>query len=115
MILDKSVADQVSIWKKSKGLTDKVFSDHNCSGETCSYYQIGDVFVCETTGYVHGTLCFSSSYVVANILMIITLVMQCVMILARMLSLIQKMSSWFVQFLAIVLTDCFLHLKLEIW
>ncbi|KAL4592965.1 hypothetical protein LXL04_005974 [Taraxacum kok-saghyz] len=53
MILDKSVADQVSIWKRSKGLTDKVFSDHNCSGETCSYYQIGDVFVCETTGYVH--------------------------------------------------------------
>ncbi|KAI3792890.1 hypothetical protein L2E82_06781 [Cichorium intybus] len=53
MILDKSVADQVSIWKKSKGLTDKVFADHDCSGETCSYYQIGDVFVCETTGYVH--------------------------------------------------------------
>ncbi|KAD0195986.1 hypothetical protein E3N88_44651 [Mikania micrantha] len=53
MILDKSVADQVSIWKKSKGLTDKVFSDHDCSGEKCSYYQIGDVFVCENTGYVH--------------------------------------------------------------
>ncbi|XP_076915119.1 F-box protein SKIP31-like isoform X2 [Bidens hawaiensis] len=53
MILDKSVADQVSIWKKSKGLTDKVFSDHDCSGERCSYYQIGDVFVCENTGYVH--------------------------------------------------------------
>lgn len=54
MILDKSVADQVSIWKKSKGLTDKVFSDHDCSGEKCSYHQIGDVFVCENTGYVHG-------------------------------------------------------------
>ncbi|XP_071705474.1 F-box protein SKIP31-like [Rutidosis leptorrhynchoides] len=53
MILDKSVADQVSIWKKSKGLTDTVFSDHDCSGEKCSYYQIGDVFVCENTGYVH--------------------------------------------------------------
>ncbi|XP_076959328.1 F-box protein SKIP31-like [Bidens hawaiensis] len=53
MILDKSVADQVSIWKKSKGLTDKVFSDHDCSGERCSYHQIGDVFVCENTGYVH--------------------------------------------------------------
>lgn len=53
MILDKSVADQITTWKKSKGLTDKVFSDHDCSGETCSYYQIGDVFVCEITGYVH--------------------------------------------------------------
>ncbi|XP_071698281.1 F-box protein SKIP31-like [Rutidosis leptorrhynchoides] len=53
MILDKSVADQVSIWKKSKGLTDKVFSDHDCSGEKCSYHQIGDIFVCENTGYVH--------------------------------------------------------------
>ncbi|KAK1435965.1 hypothetical protein QVD17_01738 [Tagetes erecta] len=53
MILDKSVADQVSIWKKSKGLMDKVFSDHDCSGVKCSYYQIGDVFVCENTGYVH--------------------------------------------------------------
>lgn len=55
MILDKSVADKISIWKKNKGLTDKVFADHDCSGETCSYFQIGDVFVCETTGYVHGT------------------------------------------------------------
>ncbi|GKB47030.1 F-box protein SKIP31 [Tanacetum coccineum] len=53
MILDKSVADQVSTWKKSKGLADKVFTDHDCSGETCSYYQIGDVFVCEISGYVH--------------------------------------------------------------
>ncbi|XP_057963784.1 F-box protein SKIP31 isoform X2 [Malania oleifera] len=53
IILDKTVADQVSIWKKSKGLTDKVVVDHACSGETCSYYQIGDVFVCEKTGQVH--------------------------------------------------------------
>uniref|UniRef100_A0A5B7AWA3 Putative F-box protein SKIP31-like isoform X1 n=1 Tax=Davidia involucrata TaxID=16924 RepID=A0A5B7AWA3_DAVIN len=53
IILDNTVADQVSIWKSSRGLTDKVFSDHACSGETCSYYQIGDVFVCEKTGNVH--------------------------------------------------------------
>ncbi|KAJ8774064.1 hypothetical protein K2173_009495 [Erythroxylum novogranatense] len=53
IILDKSVADQVSIWKSSRGLTDKVFADHACSGETCSYYQIGDVFICEKTGNVH--------------------------------------------------------------
>lgn len=55
VILDKTVADQVSIWKSSRGLTDKVVMDHSCSGETCSYYQIGDVFVCEKTGHVHGT------------------------------------------------------------
>jgi hypothetical protein len=53
LILDKTVADQVSMWKTSKGLTDKVFIDHQCSGETCTYYQLGDVFVCEKTGHVH--------------------------------------------------------------
>ncbi|KAA8521076.1 hypothetical protein F0562_011771 [Nyssa sinensis] len=53
IILDNTVADQVSMWKSSRGLTDKVVSDHACSGETCSYYQIGDVFVCEKTGHVH--------------------------------------------------------------
>ncbi|KAF2302748.1 hypothetical protein GH714_004053 [Hevea brasiliensis] len=52
IILDKTIADQVSIWKKSKGLTDKVVTDHTCSGEKCSYHQIG-VFVCEKTGNVH--------------------------------------------------------------
>ncbi|XP_075108876.1 F-box protein SKIP31 isoform X4 [Nicotiana tabacum] len=53
IILDKTVADQVSMWKKSKGLGDKVVIDHSCSGETCNYYQIGDVYVCEKTGHVH--------------------------------------------------------------
>ncbi|KAG2680045.1 hypothetical protein I3760_11G079800 [Carya illinoinensis] len=53
IILDKTVADQVSMWKSSRGLTDKVVTDHTCSGETCSYYHIGDVFVCEKTGHVH--------------------------------------------------------------
>ncbi|KAM5565302.1 hypothetical protein ABKV19_019365 [Rosa sericea] len=53
LILDKTVADQVSIWKRSKGLTDKVVTDHTCSGEKCTYYQVGDVFVCEKTGQVH--------------------------------------------------------------
>lgn len=53
IILDKTVADQVSIWKSSKGLADKVFLDHDCSGERCTYFQIGDVFVCENTGHVH--------------------------------------------------------------
>ncbi|XVF52153.1 hypothetical protein PTKIN_Ptkin04bG0241900 [Pterospermum kingtungense] len=53
LVLDKTVSDQVSMWKSSRGLTDKVVADHACSGETCSYYQIGDVFVCEKTGQVH--------------------------------------------------------------
>ncbi|KAJ7943993.1 F-box protein SKIP31 [Quillaja saponaria] len=53
IILDKTVADQVSMWKRSRGLIDKVVTDHSCSGETCSYYRIGDVFVCEKTGHVH--------------------------------------------------------------
>ena len=59
IILDKTVADQVSMWKSSRGLTDKVVTDHACSGETCSYYHIGDVFICEKTGLVHGREHFS--------------------------------------------------------
>ena len=54
VILDKTVADQVSMWKSSRGLTQEVVMGHACSGVTCSYNQIGDVFVCEKTGHVHG-------------------------------------------------------------
>lgn len=53
IILDKTIADQVSTWKSRRGLTDKVVTDHACSGETCSYFKLGDVFVCEKTGNVH--------------------------------------------------------------
>nr|AFK43582.1 unknown [Lotus japonicus] len=53
IILDKTLADQVSSWKSSRGLSDTVVTDHACSGETCSYYAIGDVFICEKTGQVH--------------------------------------------------------------
>ncbi|KAL5168802.1 F-box protein SKIP31 [Glycine soja] len=53
IILDKTLADQVSSWKSSRGLSDTVVTDHACSGETCSYYHIGDVFICEKTGQVH--------------------------------------------------------------
>ncbi|XLR50954.1 hypothetical protein HN51_001673 [Arachis hypogaea] len=42
IILDKTLADQVSSWKSSKGLSDAVVTVHACSGETCSYYEIGD-------------------------------------------------------------------------
>ncbi|KAK3441113.1 hypothetical protein EUGRSUZ_B01591 [Eucalyptus grandis] len=52
IILDKTVADQVSLWKSSNGFTDALVLDHVCSGETCSYHQMGDVFVCEKTGNV---------------------------------------------------------------
>ncbi|XP_022756458.1 F-box protein SKIP31-like isoform X2 [Durio zibethinus] len=78
IILDKTVIDQVSMWKSSRGLTDKVVVDHVCSGETCSYYQIGDVFVCEKTG-------------------------QYVMILVVKLFWTQTMSFWSAQFQATVL------------
>eukprot|EP00262_Sarcandra_glabra_P002545 TRINITY_DN12935_c0_g1_i1.p1 TRINITY_DN12935_c0_g1~~TRINITY_DN12935_c0_g1_i1.p1 ORF type:complete len:339 (-),score=49.70 TRINITY_DN12935_c0_g1_i1:79-984(-) len=53
IILDKTVADQVSIWKTSRGLTEEAVADHACSGKTCSYSQIGDVYLCEKTGCVH--------------------------------------------------------------
>ncbi|GKU96033.1 hypothetical protein SLEP1_g9313 [Rubroshorea leprosula] len=53
IFLDKAVADHVSMWKSRHRLADKVFTDHVCSGKTCSYHQIGNVFVCEKTGHVH--------------------------------------------------------------
>lgn len=56
VILDKTVADQISIWKTKRGLSDKVDTNHACSGETCTYYRIGDgdAYICEKTGLVHG-------------------------------------------------------------
>ncbi|MQL90166.1 hypothetical protein Taro_022747 [Colocasia esculenta] len=53
VMLDKTVAEQVSIWKSKRGLNDELIGDHACSGDTCTYTQIGDVFVCEKTGRVH--------------------------------------------------------------
>ncbi|XP_026413178.1 F-box protein SKIP31-like isoform X1 [Papaver somniferum] len=53
IILNKTVADQVSIWRTSRGLPDEVVTGHACSGDTCSYYQIGELFLCEKTGRVH--------------------------------------------------------------
>ena len=49
----KAVADQVSSWKSSRGMTDEVDIDHNCCEVICTYYWIGVVFVCEKTGRVH--------------------------------------------------------------
>ncbi|KAJ1260974.1 hypothetical protein BS78_10G272700 [Paspalum vaginatum] len=53
VILDKTIADQVSSWKNSRGLTDEAVKGHSCSGNTCSYTQIGDAYICEKTGRVH--------------------------------------------------------------
>ncbi|ESQ39663.1 hypothetical protein EUTSA_v10000968mg [Eutrema salsugineum] len=53
IVLDKTVLDQVSLWKKSKGLTNKVVMDHVCLGTKCDYHQIDDVFICQETGHVH--------------------------------------------------------------
>ncbi|KAK9985028.1 hypothetical protein SO802_034553 [Lithocarpus litseifolius] len=61
IILDKTVADQVSMWKSSRGLIDKVVNDLACSGETCSYYHIGDVIICEMIGLVQSREHFRKS------------------------------------------------------
>uniref|UniRef100_A0ACD6ACJ4 Uncharacterized protein n=1 Tax=Avena sativa TaxID=4498 RepID=A0ACD6ACJ4_AVESA len=53
VILDKTVADQVSSWKSRRGLTDDSVKGHSCSGSTCLYTQIGDAYICEKTGCVH--------------------------------------------------------------
>ncbi|KAH7281168.1 hypothetical protein KP509_36G033500 [Ceratopteris richardii] len=53
IILDTTVADEITSWRNSKGLPDVYVADHVCSGKTCSYSQIGDVFLCEKTGRAH--------------------------------------------------------------
>ncbi|PKA62574.1 F-box protein SKIP31 [Apostasia shenzhenica] len=53
IILDRTVADQVSIWRSNRGFTDESVTWHICSGNTCTYSHIGDVFLCEKTGRVH--------------------------------------------------------------
>jgi hypothetical protein len=44
----------VSSWKSRRGLTDDAVKGHSCSGSTCLYTQIGDAYICEKTGRVHG-------------------------------------------------------------
>lgn len=65
IIIDKTVGDQVSLWKSSKGLTDNVLTDHACSGDLCTYHQVGNLFVCEKTGYVHGRKRWQQFHVIA--------------------------------------------------
>lgn len=53
VVVDSSIADQMKAWLHSRRLSDTNVKDHWCSGRTCSYYQIGDVFLCEKTGRAH--------------------------------------------------------------
>ncbi|KAG0457589.1 hypothetical protein HPP92_022746 [Vanilla planifolia] len=53
IILDRTVADQVSVWRSSRGFTDEPVTGHICSGKICTYSKFGDVFICEKTGRVH--------------------------------------------------------------
>uniref|UniRef100_A0A0D6QZ52 F-box domain-containing protein n=1 Tax=Araucaria cunninghamii TaxID=56994 RepID=A0A0D6QZ52_ARACU len=53
IILDKTVAEQISHLKHSRGLPDEFTAEHVCTGRTCTYSQIGDSFLCDKTGRVH--------------------------------------------------------------
>ncbi|BFI10641.1 hypothetical protein MPTK1_3g16200 [Marchantia polymorpha subsp. ruderalis] len=53
VVIDTSVADHVTAWRRGQKLPDVYVGDHYCSGRTCSYYQIGDIFLCEKTGRAH--------------------------------------------------------------
>ncbi|CAK9204284.1 unnamed protein product [Sphagnum troendelagicum] len=53
VVVDSSMADQITAWRRSQKLADVYLGDHWCSGKTCSYYQIDDVFLCEKTGRAH--------------------------------------------------------------
>jgi hypothetical protein len=53
-LLDTTVADRITHLKHSRGLPDEFTEEHVCSGRTCTYSQVGDAFLCEKTGRVHG-------------------------------------------------------------
>jgi len=53
MILDTTMGDQINQWKQHHGLPVVFTGDHVCSGSTCTYFQVGDIFLCEKTGFVH--------------------------------------------------------------
>jgi hypothetical protein len=53
--LDTTVAEQISAWK-AKQTFEGGTAHHVCSGQRCSYHRIGDVFLCERTGNIHGEL-----------------------------------------------------------
>lgn len=59
MIPDATVGDQINQWnqinqwKQHHGLPEVFPGDHVCSGSTCTYFQVGDIFLCEKTGFVH--------------------------------------------------------------
>lgn len=59
LMVDTSVADQITAWRRRYSLPDVYVGDHGCSGRSCSYHQIGDVFLCEKTGRAHGNPCLS--------------------------------------------------------
>ncbi|XP_024525483.1 F-box protein SKIP31 [Selaginella moellendorffii] len=52
-VFDPSIADQVTQWRRSHKLSEVYSGSHTCSGRTCSYHQIGDVYICEKTGCAH--------------------------------------------------------------
>lgn len=53
MIPDATVGDQINQLKQHHGLPDVFTGAHACSGSTCTYSQVGDIFLCEKTGLVH--------------------------------------------------------------
>lgn len=53
IIVDKTIAEQITSWRRTRELPDMYLGDHFCSGRMCSYFQIGDVFLCEKTGRAH--------------------------------------------------------------
>lgn len=52
MKVDTSIADQIREWKAKR--TFEPAAGHVCSGQRCSYHRIGDIFICERTGNIHG-------------------------------------------------------------
>lgn len=98
------------MWKKSRGLTDDAANGHACSGNTCSYSQIGDAFICERTGCVHGMHSPLPKLSMLDLFVTIFFctVMQSVLIIAERLFSMLLVDLWCVLFLVNALIDCWI-------
>lgn len=55
VLISLTETEHVARWRSQRGLGDGTgpACRHRCSGLSCAYHQIGDIFLCETTGRAH--------------------------------------------------------------
>ena len=55
LVVEETVAEELTLWRRYKGLPDVFTGNHVCDGSVCLFHRLGDVvYVCEQTGRAHG-------------------------------------------------------------